>query len=64
MFSSSPNATSVFQRKQMTTSGADNVFNIALEGSFDDCQTLVKKHLMIKAQIPNINSQLLTLLIG
>ena len=37
------NATSVFQRKQMTTSGADNVFNIALEGSFDDCQTLVKK---------------------
>ena len=37
------NATSLFQRKQMTTSGADNVFNIALEGSFDDCQTLVKK---------------------
>ena len=37
------NATSVFQRKQMTTSGADNVFNIALEGNFDDCQTLVKK---------------------
>ena len=37
------NATSVFQRKQMTTSGADNVFNIALDGNFDDCQTLVKK---------------------
>jgi len=27
----------------MTTSGASNVFNIALEGSFDDCQNLVKK---------------------
>ena len=37
------NATSLFQRKQMTTSGASNVFNIALEGSFDDCQNLVKK---------------------
>ena len=37
------NATSLFQRKQMTTSVAENVFNIALEGSFDDCQTLVKK---------------------
>lgn len=37
------NATSLFQRKQMTTSGANNVFNIALHGSFDDCQTLVKK---------------------
>ncbi len=37
------NSTSLFQRKQMTTSGADNVFNIALNGSFDDCQTLVKQ---------------------
>lgn len=37
------NSTSLFQRKQMTTSGASNVFNIALEGSFDDCQYLVKK---------------------
>ena len=37
------NATSLFQRKQMTTSGASNVHNIALEGSFDDCQTLVKR---------------------
>jgi threonine synthase len=27
----------------MTTSGANNVFNIALNGSFDDCQNLVKK---------------------
>ncbi len=37
------NSTSLFQRKQMTTSGANNVFNIALNGSFDDCQYLVKK---------------------
>ena len=55
------NATSVFQRKQMTTSGADNVFNIALEGSFDDCQTLVKKtfndqDLNTKYQFTAINS--------
>lgn len=37
------NSTSQFQRKQMTTSGAKNVFNIALDGTFDDCQSLVKK---------------------
>jgi len=37
------NSTSLFQRKQMTTSGGNNVFNIALNGSFDDCQNLVKK---------------------
>lgn len=33
---------SQFQRKQMTTVDADNVFNIALEGNFDDCQEFVK----------------------
>ena len=37
------NSTSQFQRKQMTTSGAKNVFNIALDGTFDDCQSLVQK---------------------
>ncbi|NND82713.1 MAG: threonine synthase [Gammaproteobacteria bacterium] len=31
------------QRRQMTTVLADNVFNIAIEGNFDDCQTLVKQ---------------------
>ncbi len=36
------NSPSIFQRKQMTTSGASNVFNIALKGSFDECQTMVK----------------------
>jgi threonine synthase len=30
------------QRRQMTTVKADNVFNIAVEGNFDDCQNLVK----------------------
>ena len=31
------------QRKQMTSVISDNVFNIALEGNFDDCQAMVKK---------------------
>jgi threonine synthase len=30
------------QRRQMTTVTADNVHNIAIEGTFDDCQGLVK----------------------
>ena len=30
------------QRRQMTTVPADNVHNIAIEGTFDDCQDLVK----------------------
>jgi threonine synthase len=30
------------QRRQMTTVESDNVFNIAIEGSFDDCQDLLK----------------------
>lgn len=30
------------QRRQMTTVDAPNVYNIAVEGSFDDCQDLVK----------------------
>jgi len=31
------------QRKQMTTVVSDNIYNIAVEGNFDDCQTMVKK---------------------
>ncbi|WP_404405928.1 threonine synthase [Pelagibacterium halotolerans] len=34
--------TSVVQRRQMTTVADANVHNIALEGSFDDCQAIVK----------------------
>lgn len=37
------NRTSQVQRRQMTTVLADNVYNIAIEGSFDDCQNIVKK---------------------
>jgi len=36
------NRISDVQRRQMTTVTADNVFNIAIDGTFDDCQTLVK----------------------
>lgn len=31
-----------FQRKQMTTVHANNLLNIAVEGTFDDCQKIVK----------------------
>ena len=34
--------TSEVQRRQMTTVLADNVHNIAIEGTFDDCQALLK----------------------
>ncbi|MEZ5252267.1 MAG: threonine synthase [Microthrixaceae bacterium] len=34
--------TSEVQRRQMTTVPSDNVHNIAIEGTFDDCQDLVK----------------------
>lgn len=37
------NLVSAVQRKQMTTVLDKNVFNIALKGTFDDCQTIVKK---------------------
>ena len=30
----------------MTTIGGENIYNIALEGSFDDCQKIVKELLM------------------
>ncbi|WP_409524765.1 threonine synthase [Nitrincola sp. MINF-07-Sa-05] len=36
------NRVSEVQRRQMTTILSDNVFNIALEGNFDDCQEMVK----------------------
>ena len=31
------------QRRQMTTVNADNVYNIAIDGSFDDAQAMVKR---------------------
>jgi len=36
------NRVSDVQRKQMTTIIGNNVFNIAIEGNFDDCQQMVK----------------------
>lgn len=36
------NRTSTIQQRQLTTSGAKNVFPIAIDGTFDDCQDLVK----------------------
>jgi threonine synthase len=36
------NRTSAVQRRQMTTVASANVHNIAIEGTFDDCQDLVK----------------------
>ncbi|QDU32924.1 Threonine synthase [Poriferisphaera corsica] len=36
------NRTSEVQRRQMTTVDANNVHNIAIEGTFDDCQNLLK----------------------
>ena len=36
------NKTSEIQRKQMTTINSKNVFNIAIDGTFDDCQNIVK----------------------
>ena len=37
------------QRKFMTTVASDNVFNIALDGNFDECQKFVKRCLQIKS---------------
>lgn len=37
------NRTSQVQRMQMTTSGGKNIFPIAVEGTFDDCQNIVKE---------------------
>ena len=43
------NRISPVQRKLMTTGKEKNVFNIAIEGSFDDCQNLVKAMFTDKA---------------
>ncbi|MBF96874.1 MAG: Threonine synthase [Alphaproteobacteria bacterium MarineAlpha9_Bin4] len=37
------NRVSNFQRRQMTTVKSSNVFNIAVKGTFDDCQDIVKR---------------------
>lgn len=40
------------QRRQMTTVNADNVFNIAIEGNFDDCQNMVKASFSDQSFLP------------
>lgn len=41
------------QRKQMTTVIADNVYNVALEGNFDDCQSMVKASFADQSFLPH-----------
>ncbi|MEX2469582.1 MAG: threonine synthase [Pseudohongiellaceae bacterium] len=41
------------QRKQMTTVPGDNVFNLAVEGNFDDCQRLVKAAFADQSFLPS-----------
>jgi threonine synthase len=36
------NRVSDVQRRQMTTITGDNIYNLAVEGNFDDCQSMVK----------------------
>ena len=49
------NRVSEVQRRQMTSVLAPNVFNIAIEGNFDDCQEMVKDALTDKDLITKIN---------
>ncbi len=49
------------QRRQMTTTVADNVLNLAVRGDFDDCQRLVKallsdETLRAKSRVSSVNS--------
>ena len=41
------------QRRQMTTVLEDNVYNIALEGNFDDCQNMVKASFADQSFLPD-----------
>lgn len=47
------NRVSDVQRKQMTTVPGDNVFNLAVEGNFDDCQRLVKAAFADQSFLPD-----------
>tara|TARA_B100000683_G_scaffold114366_1_gene112475 strand:- start:83 stop:1096 length:1014 start_codon:yes stop_codon:yes gene_type:complete len=44
------------QRKQMTTVPGMNVFNLAIEGNFDDCQRIVKAAFADQSFLPNDKS--------
>ena len=58
------NRVSSVQRKLMTTGKDQNVFNIAINGNFDDCQNLVKSMFADKNFSNEIKMSGLTLLIG
>ena len=47
---------SAVQRKQMTTVPGDNVFNLAIEGNFDDCQRIVKAAFANQGFLPSNKS--------
>ncbi|MFT5571243.1 MAG: threonine synthase [Cryomorphaceae bacterium] len=47
------NRVSEVQRRQMTTALDDNVFNIAIEGNFDDCQNMVKASFRDQSFLPD-----------
>lgn len=47
------NRVSEVQRRQMTTVLSDNVFNIAMEGNFDDCQNMVKASFANQSFLPD-----------
>ena len=46
---------SLMQQKQMTTVNESNIFNLAIEGNFDDCQKIVKE-LFVDDDIQNKTS--------
>ena len=53
------NKVSEYQRRQMTEVIQDNVLNIAIEGSYDDCQKIVKKLLQTNSfnrKVVSLNS--------
>lgn len=47
---------SEFQRRQMTTVADENVFAVAVRGTFDDCQAMVKKAFFEHPDLLAINS--------
>jgi len=47
------NRVSDVQRRQMTTVLEDNVYNIAIEGNFDDCQDIVKASFRDQSFLPD-----------
>lgn len=53
------NKVSEYQRRQMTETIQDNVLNIAIEGSYDDCQRIVKELLQknsFESHVISLNS--------